>query len=90
MTNTLRFPPGTDIHNLEEKQSLGSVGGLAVSIAQEAGKPATPLILVALGGVDGINALQSFTPTPEGAQLAVLAGRVAVNALAVAQATWAG
>ena len=38
----------------------------------------------------GINALQSFTPTPEGAQLAVLAGRVAVNALAVAQATWVG
>ena len=89
MTNTLRFPPGTDIYNLEEKQFLGSVGGLSVSIAQEAGKPAAPLILVVLGGVDGINALQSFTPTPEGAQLAVLAGRVAVNALTVAQATWA-
>jgi hypothetical protein len=23
MTNTLHFPPGTDIHNLEEKQFLG-------------------------------------------------------------------
>jgi hypothetical protein len=90
MTNTLRFPPGTDISNLEEKQSLGSVGGLSVSIAQEAGKPAAPLILVVLGGVDGINALQSFSPTPEGAQFAILAGYVAVNALAVAQATWAG
>jgi hypothetical protein len=60
------------------------------TVAQEAGKSAAPLILVVLGGVDGINALQSFTPTPESAQLAVLAGRVAVNALAVAQAAWAG
>jgi hypothetical protein len=90
MTNALHFPPGTDIHALEEKQFLGSVGGLSVSVAQQAGKPTAPLILVVLGGVDGISALHSFTPTPEGAQLAVLAGRVAVNALAVAQAAWAG
>jgi hypothetical protein len=90
MTKLLHFPSGTDISNLEEKQAMGSVGGLSVSIAQEAGKPAAPLILVVSGGVDGINALQTFNPTPEGIELAVLAGRVAVNALAVAQAAWAG
>jgi hypothetical protein len=90
MSSTPRFPPGTDIHALEEKQFLGSVGGLSFSVAQQAGKPAAPLVLVVLGGVDDINPLQSFAPTLEGAQLAVLAGRVAVNALAVAQAAWAG
>jgi hypothetical protein len=90
MPNTLHFPPGTDIHALEEKQFLGSVGSLSVSVAQEAGKPAAPLILVVVGGVDDITPLQSFAPTSEGAQLAVLAGRVAINALVVAQATWAG
>ncbi|MPR10697.1 hypothetical protein [Microvirga tunisiensis] len=90
MPNTLHFPLSTDIHALEEKQFLGSVGSLSVSVAQEAGKPAAPLILVVVGGVDDITPLQSFAPTPEGAQLAVLAGRVAIKVLAVAQATWAG
>ncbi len=76
---TLRF---------DEKHVFGELGGLTLSLVQEEGEKDGPLLLVLMGGADGILPLQFFEPTPDGRNLAMLTGDITLRALAAAHSTW--
>ncbi len=90
MGTVIQFPQreGTEVLHFDEKHPFGGIGGLTLSLVQEQGRDDGPLILLLLGGADGFQPLQSFEPTPEGLDLAKLAGSIVLSALAVAHATW--
>jgi hypothetical protein len=81
-------PGGTEVLHFEEKHAFGEIGGLMLSLVQEQNKPDSPLILIVLGGLDGFYPLESFEPTPEGSDLAKMAGDLMLRALAVAHGNW--
>jgi hypothetical protein len=90
MGEVIQFPqPGeTEVLHFEEKHPFGEIGGLMLSLVQEQNKPDSPLILIVLGGADGFYPLESFEPTPEGSDLAKMAGDLMLRALAVAHGNW--
>jgi hypothetical protein len=90
MGDVIQFPQpgGTEVLHFEEKHAFGEIGGLMLSLVQEQDKPDSPLILIVLGGADGFYPLESFEPTPEGSDLAKMAGDLMLRALAVAHGNW--
>jgi hypothetical protein len=90
MGDVIQFPQpgGTEVLHFDGKHAFGEIGGLMLSLVQEQNKPDSPLILIVLGGADGFYPLESFEPTPEGSDLAKMAGDLMLRALAVAHGNW--
>jgi hypothetical protein len=90
MAEVIQFPQQaiTQTLHCDEKHTFGEIGGLMLSLVQEQGKEDSPLTLVLLGGVDGFFPLESFEPTPEGLEVAKIAGDITLRALAVGYDNW--
>jgi hypothetical protein len=90
MAEVIQFPMRTETQTLhfEEKHAFGEIGGLMLSLVQEQDKADAPYTLVLLGGADGFFPLESFEPTPEGLELAKIAGDITLRALAVGHGSW--
>jgi hypothetical protein len=90
MGEVIQFPQpgGTEVLRFDEKHAFGEIGGLMLSLVQEQDKPASPLILVILGGASGFYPLEAFEPTSDGLNLAKMAGDIMLRALAVAHGNW--
>jgi hypothetical protein len=67
---------------------LGKSAALCSLLCRSKGKEDSPLTLVLLGGVDGFFPLESFEPTPEGLEVAKIAGDITLRALAVGHDNW--
>jgi hypothetical protein len=90
MADIIPFPQRdeTEILRFDERHAFGEIGGLFLSLVQEQDNEDSRLTLVLLGGEGGIYILQSFEPTPEGMELAKLAGDITLRALAAAHVNW--
>jgi hypothetical protein len=90
MADVIQFPRRTETQTLhfDEKHTFGEIGSLMLSLVQEQGKEDSPLTLVLLGGADGFFPLESFEPTPEGLEVAKIAGDITLRALAVGHDNW--
>jgi hypothetical protein len=60
-----------------------------LSLVQEQDKADAPYMLVLFGGADVFFPLEAFEPTPEGLELAKIAGAIVLRALAVGHENWA-
>ena len=74
----------------QEVHPCGEIGGLRLSLVQEKDKEDSPYVLVLLGGADGFQILETFSPTPDGRASAKIAGDIAMRALMVAHGSWSG
>ena len=90
MGTVIQFPQreGTEVLHFDEKHPFGEIGSLTLSLVQEQGREDAPLILLLLGGADGIHPLESFEPTEEGLELAKHTGGIILQALVAAHGTW--
>ncbi|MFD2222512.1 hypothetical protein ACFSM9_01935, partial [Microvirga arabica] len=69
---------------------FGEIGGLMLSLVQEQDKADAPYTLVLFDRNDVFFPLESFEPTPEGVELARIAGEITLRALAVGHDNWSG
>ena len=81
-------PGGTEVLHFDGKNAFGEIGGLMLSLVQEQNREDSPLILVILGSASGFYPLEAFEPTPDGLNLAKMAGDLMLRALAVAHGNW--
>ncbi len=90
MAEVIQFPQRVETQTLhfDEKHAFGEIGGLMLSLVQEQGKDDAPYTLVLLGGADGFLPLEAFEPTPEGLEVAKIAGDITLRALAVGHDNW--
>ena len=90
MAEVIAFPQRVETKTLhfEEKHAFGEIGGLMLSLVQEQDKADAPYTLVLFGGADVFVPLEAFEPTPEGLELAKIAGEITLRALAVGHDNW--
>ena len=90
MAEVIAFPQRVETRTLhfDEKHAFGDIGGLTLSLVQEQNKADAPHTLVLFGGNDVFFPLESFEPTPEGLELAKIAGDITLRALAVGHDNW--
>jgi hypothetical protein len=90
VAEVIQFPGRGETRTVHftEMHSFGDIGGLRLSLVQEKDREDTPYVLVLLGGADGFQILETFSPTPDGMESGKAAGDVAMRALAAAHETW--
>jgi hypothetical protein len=90
MAEVIQFPQRTEtqILHFDDKHAFGEIAGLTLSLIQEQGKVDAPYTLVLFGGNEVFFPLESFEPTPEGLELAKIAGDITLRALAVGHDNW--
>jgi hypothetical protein len=90
MAEVIQFPTQTETQTLrfDEKHAFSEVGGLMLSLVQEQDKADAPYTLVLFGGADVFFPLEAFEPTPDGLELATIAGDITLRALAIGHDNW--
>ena len=92
MAEVIQFPlrGETRTAHFIEVHPFGEIGGLRLSLVEEKDKDDSPVVLVLLGGADGFQILETFSPTPDGRASAKVAGDIAMRALITAHGNWSG
>lgn len=92
MAEVIQFPVRGETRTVHfmELHSFGEIGGLRLSLVQEKDQEDSPFVLVLLGGADGFQILETFSPTSDGRESGKVAGDIAMRALITAHGSWSG
>jgi hypothetical protein len=91
MAEVIQFPVRGETRTVHfvEVHPFGEIGGLRLSLVQEKDQEDSPFVLV-LGGADGFQILETFSPTSDGRESGKVAGDIAMRALITAHGSWSG